>query len=230
MSGRLLLRLLLVLVAYLIGSIPVAYLLGRRHGVDVRTAGSRTAGASNVWMLTGRRTGVLAFTLDTFKALAPVTLARLARVDDRTVAAMAVAEVVGHNWPLWLGFNGGRGVIVSLATSWVLAPLPLFLPFALFIGGGRLLLRDTAPGVLATAVAFPLLAARMPRLLWAQQDRAATVVAGLAMLAVLALRRLTAAPLPTPGKAEASLWLSRLVFDRDAPGAAARPWRPKAGG
>lgn len=109
--------------AYLIGSIPFGYLIGRAKGVDIRTAGSRNIGATNVGRVLGRKWGCLCFALDVAKGLLPVLVAGLllrpaqgAPELHRQAAWLGVALgcILGHMFTLWLGFRGGKGVATSL--------------------------------------------------------------------------------------------------------------------
>lgn len=106
-------------VAHLVGSIPFGFLLGRARGVDIRQHGSGNIGATNVWRIFGPRLGTLCFALDVLKGLAPVLLAGFAngvlRAIPEPAAALcwlgvAVSAILGHMFPVWLRFKGGKGV------------------------------------------------------------------------------------------------------------------------
>ena len=110
-----------VALSYLLGSLPWSYVIVRLHrGVDVRTIGSRSAGATNVLRASGKRAALLALLLDAAKGTAAVVLARSLEVDSWWLAAAAAAAVAGHVFPLFLGFRGGKGVATAVG---VLAPL-----------------------------------------------------------------------------------------------------------
>ena len=107
--------------AYLLGSLPWSYLIVRLHrGIDVRTIGSRSAGATNVLRASGKWAALLALLLDAAKGTAAVVLARALEVGAWWLAAAAAAAVAGHVFPLFLGFRGGKGVATAAG---VLAPL-----------------------------------------------------------------------------------------------------------
>jgi glycerol-3-phosphate acyltransferase PlsY len=131
--------------AYLLGSIPSGYLIGRSQGVDLRTQGSGNIGATNALRVLGKKWGYLCFALDIGKGLAAVLLAKLLAapmlgLDPVTASIVAaVSAVVGHNFPVWLGFKGGKGVATSAG-----AVIGLF-PFVVF-----------ASGVLAWVIAFKI--------------------------------------------------------------------------
>ena len=113
-----------VAAAYLIGSIPFSFLVARAFGVhDVRLVGSGNVGATNVLRSAGKAAGALALALDVGKGAAASALAgRLAPGDAALPAAAAVAAVVGHMFPVWLRFQGGKGVATGLGAFAPLAP------------------------------------------------------------------------------------------------------------
>jgi len=113
-----------VAVAYLIGSIPFSFLVARAFGVhDVRRVGSGNVGATNVLRSAGKAAGALALALDVGKGAAAAALAgRLAPGEAALPAAAAVAAVVGHMFPVWLRFRGGKGVATGLGAFAPLAP------------------------------------------------------------------------------------------------------------
>ncbi len=124
---------LLIVASYLLGSIPFGYLIVRgRGGGDVRESGSGGTGATNVTRRAGKLAGVLTLALDALKGVAAVLLARWLVATDFGinwwVAACAVAVVVGHCFPVWLKFRGGKGVATGLGVFLALAPLVV--PFA----------------------------------------------------------------------------------------------------
>jgi len=105
-------HIILVLLAYLIGGISPGYWLARTRGIDIRNTGSYSTGASNAARVLGRRGFYVVTALDVLKGLLVSCFAQYA-VHDITVPwqfAAALAVVVGHIWPIWLGFRGGKGV------------------------------------------------------------------------------------------------------------------------
>jgi glycerol-3-phosphate acyltransferase PlsY len=122
--------LILTVAAYLVGSLPFGYLAGKLvAGVDIRTQGSRNIGATNVARVLGKKLGLLVLVLDCLKGLLPVWLlanlhAVLAGIPGETEhirIACGVATIVGHMFPCWLGFRGGKGVATSLGVVLVLS-------------------------------------------------------------------------------------------------------------
>lgn len=121
-----------IVVGYLAGSVPFAFLLARRAGVDVRIEGSRNVGATNVFRTAGIRLGVLVMALDVGKGAAAVGFAQLTSASPVVPAAAGAAAVVGHVYPLWLRFHGGKGVAVAAGVFWVLTPLATTIAAVLF--------------------------------------------------------------------------------------------------
>ena len=114
----------IVLVAgYLLGSIPFAYLLARRHrGIDLRLTGSGNVGAANLLRTTTKKIGVSAMALDVCKGIASVLLARQIDPGATGPAVAGIAAVLGHIYPVWLGFRGGKGVATTCGVFSILAP------------------------------------------------------------------------------------------------------------
>src|SRR4051794_33389062 len=105
---------LILIAAYCIGSVPFALLLARRWGGDdLRRIGSGNIGAANALRASGVRAGVLVAVLDIAKGAASVALAMRLSADARVPAAAGVAAIVGHIYPVWLRFKGGKGVATA---------------------------------------------------------------------------------------------------------------------
>ncbi len=110
-------------IGYLIGSVPFAYLVAwRRGGFDIRRQGSGNVGAANVQRTVGSRAAVVTALLDVAKGAVPVLLARSAGYDAAAWAAAGAGAVVGHVYPVWLRFRGGKGVATTLGACLVWAP------------------------------------------------------------------------------------------------------------
>lgn len=124
---------LVVVVAYLLGSIPFAFLLSRQQGVDLRRAGSGNVGASNVLRTTGVRAAVLAMLLDAAKGTVAVLVAQLFSTDLVSAVAAAFASIVGHVYPIWLRFRGGKGVATAAGAFAVLAPSATIAAVSVFL-------------------------------------------------------------------------------------------------
>lgn len=113
----------LIVAAYLCGCIPSGVLFARTAGVDVRRAGSGNVGATNVARTAGLRLGLATLLVDTMKGLVPVVVARWLAAGDTAAAAAGLAAVLGHLFPVTLGFAGGKGVATALGVSLALYPL-----------------------------------------------------------------------------------------------------------
>ena len=122
-----------IIVAYAIGSIPFALILARRWGTsDLRLTGSGNLGAANVWRATGATAGILVALLDILKGAAGVAVAQGINGGAAAPAAAGVAAVVGHIYPVWLGFRGGKGVATSCGVFAVLTPLAVLAALGVF--------------------------------------------------------------------------------------------------
>jgi acyl phosphate:glycerol-3-phosphate acyltransferase len=121
------------MLAYLIGSIPFGYLIVRTTGRgDVRQTGSGGTGATNVSRRAGKTAGVLTLILDALKGAIAVLIATRAG-DSSLIAVAVIAVIVGHIFPVWLGFRGGKGVATAVGVFVVLAPLALMCAAIVFL-------------------------------------------------------------------------------------------------
>lgn len=127
---------LALVAAYLIGAIPFGVVLTRLAGVgDVRASGSGNIGATNVYRTFGRRLGLLTLAMDALKGLLPVLLAgSLLDFNTSQIAMVAAAAFLGHCYPIYLGFKGGKGVATALGIYLVLSPLSVLGALLLFAG------------------------------------------------------------------------------------------------
>ena len=116
-----------ILVSYLVGAIPFGLLLSRGSGIDIRTQGSKNIRATNVARLLGKKIGALTLAFDVLKGFAPMFLAALLVQDDPQreliIALCGAASVLGHMFPVYLRFKGGKGVATALGAFLYLAPL-----------------------------------------------------------------------------------------------------------
>ncbi|MEN8141978.1 MAG: glycerol-3-phosphate 1-O-acyltransferase PlsY [Thermodesulfobacteriota bacterium] len=149
----------LIIISYLIGSIPFGLLLGRLAGTDVRQHGSGNIGATNVSRLLGKKLGALTLACDLFKGLLPMLIiARLLegqpRAEILTLLA-GMAAFLGHCWPVYLKFKGGKGVATALGIFLYLAPLNTLGAVIIFIVVVRLS-GFVSLGSMAAAMSMPL--------------------------------------------------------------------------
>lgn len=118
-----------VLIGYLIGSLPIGYLVTQTtRGVDLRRAGSGNVGATNVYRTSGLGTAIAVMIADAAKGAAAVLLGG----GGANAVAAGVAAVIGHIYPVWLGFKGGKGVATASGAFAVLSPLPAAIAAAAF--------------------------------------------------------------------------------------------------
>jgi len=113
---------LLVLFAYLLGSVPTGYILGSLAGVDVRKAGSGNVGATNVARVVGKRHGIFTLVADIAKGFVPVVIALNLGLTSTATALVGVAAFLGHLYPVFLRFRGGKGVATALGVLLGVAP------------------------------------------------------------------------------------------------------------
>lgn len=125
-------RALVLLGAYLLGSVPFSYLVARRKGIDVRRVGSGNVGATNVMRNVSMAAGLMAFLLDAAKGAGAVMLARLVEPRGPMPALAGVLAVLGHMYPVWLRFRGGKGVATGAGAFLPLAPLATAGALAMF--------------------------------------------------------------------------------------------------
>jgi len=126
--------LIAILAAYLIGAVPTGVILTRLvGGEDVRKAGSGNIGATNVYRVAGKKLGVLTLVGDILKGLVPVLLADRAGFAAGGVALVAAAAFIGHCYPIYIGFKGGKGVATALGIFLVLSPPSVLCVLLLFI-------------------------------------------------------------------------------------------------
>ncbi len=164
-----------ICLAYFIGALPFGLFAGRLKGIDIRAHGSGNIGATNVWRVLGRNWGLPVFLLDVAKGLFAVLLAKWLAVHwpvtvplahghtrteylDASVAgiAAALAVILGHNFPVWLRFRGGKGVATSLGVLFGLMPLASTLTFLVW-GLTAKLTRYVSVASIMGALALPLI-------------------------------------------------------------------------
>jgi glycerol-3-phosphate acyltransferase PlsY len=122
----------IVAFGYLVGSIPFAYLVARRRGVDLRIAGSGNIGAANVLRTIDVPNAVLTLCLDVAKGAVAVLVAQRFSAEPATPVAGGLASIIGHVYPVWLGFRGGKGVATAGGVFAVLTPTAVAVAGAVF--------------------------------------------------------------------------------------------------
>ncbi len=189
--GEIAVLVVLVLVAYALGSIPWGLVIGRAKGLDIRKHGSGNIGATNVRRVLGRRCGILCCLLDIAKGLVPVLIAAavtgsLQRGTAVVPALCAGAAVAGHVWPITLGFKGGKGVATTIGAILALAPWSVLIALLGWYAVFRVS-RYVSVASMAAAVILPASAAALNGLGLASVRRPTLVL--LLLLAVLIIVR-----------------------------------------
>ncbi len=193
---------------YLCGSIPFGLLVGRLKGVDVRTMGSGNIGATNVGRVLGRGFGMAVFGLDVLKGLLPVVvagtwllpvasgegLADVSAVQYLLWVGVAAASILGHVFPVWLGFKGGKGVATSLGALLGIYPfftVPGLVALGLWVAVAAAT-RYVSAASMVGAVTFPIvfaMAARLRAEQWGGLDRLWPMYVFAILIAVLVVYR-----------------------------------------
>jgi glycerol-3-phosphate acyltransferase PlsY len=201
----------LTVAAFLWGSISPAFIAARVvKGIDLRQYGSGTVGGSNVGQQLGRAWMIAVGCADLLKGFLPTALLRAWDFDLRVVLFVGIATLIGHNWSLYLGFKGGRGMgtTIGLLFAWD-ARLALILLFIIGIGW---LIKQ---GATSSAIALLLLAPSA----WAMGDPREIVWMTLGIALVVFIKRVEAncLPLPRDPREKRAVLLRRLWMDRDVP-------------
>jgi glycerol-3-phosphate acyltransferase PlsY len=170
-----------ILIGYGVGSLPLGYLVASRaKGVDLRRVGSGNVGAANVYRTAGLALAVIVVLVDVAKGASSVLfVARLTTGAADPIAA-GVAAIIGHVYPVWLRFHGGKGVATACGVFWMLAPLATALSATVFILVVWLT-RYVSLGSIVATLALPALA-------WLT-NKPVPVVIGAAVAAVLIVHR-----------------------------------------
>jgi len=204
----------LIICGYLLGSIPMSLLAGKARGIDLRKHGTHQVGAGNLWRMTSRKLGLAVGLFDFSKGAIMMWIASGQGLDAGQQMVVGLAAVVGHNWPVFLRFHGGRGAATSLGIVIFNPVLNNVSPWPSVIGVGTvvvlsILLRSSAVPVLISAASLPVSTSIF-------NDKTAVITAYLAMFLIIVIKRLTAQAMPEDLKVSKSqLIMNRLFFDRD---------------
>ena len=121
------------IIAYLLGSIPTALIVGRRlRGVDIRTIGNGNMGASNTFHTLGDKAGITVAVIDFLKGALPVLLATILGVPAEWRVIIGACAILGHDFPVFAGFRGGQGTATTLGTMLILFPMQTLLGLILY--------------------------------------------------------------------------------------------------
>jgi glycerol-3-phosphate acyltransferase PlsY len=170
-----------VIIAYFVGSIPFALLLARRWGgSDLRLVGSGNLGAANVMRASGLTPGILVALLDMSKGMASVLIAERLTTAGHVPAVAGLAAIVGHIYPVWLGFRGGKGVATACGVFAVLSPMAALAALGVFLVCVWLTRYVSLGSVLGSTA--------LPPVAYATGQATSVVVAGIAAAALIVFR------------------------------------------
>ena len=205
---------MLIAGAYLLGSVPAAYLITRwARGVDIRRYGSGNVGASNVVAAASKRLAVPVIIFDLGKGAAMVWVAQLSGLGVAQQVTVGLVAIIGHNWPVFLRFNGGRGALTFAGVALILAPklaLPLLAVVFLLA-----LFRQMALGAILAMASLPIFSWFLAQPFGIEEPLPVTL-GFLAIFLIIVIRRLTAPRTSvTASVSRRQLLVNRLLFDRD---------------
>lgn len=156
---------ILLTIAYLIGSLPTAVIVSKKFfGIDIREHGSGNAGATNTFRILGKKAGIAVMLVDMLKAVAAVQLARLAHYDwvfqiEQVVnlqIGLGLCAILGHIFPIWAGFRGGKGVASLFGMILAIQPQVALLLIVVFVGM-LMLTRYVSLSSIVASLAFPVM-------------------------------------------------------------------------
>lgn len=204
-----------LIAAYLLGSVPIAYLIARlSRGIDLRQYGSGNVGASNLLKSTSRWLTLPVILFDCGKGALAVGAANLLGMDIAQQVALGLAAIIGHNWPVFLRFSGGRGNLTTLGVAIMLPSVNYLFPWsataALTLTAiGAFIIHDTAVGAGTGIASLPLVS-------WAVGEPLPITLGFLVIFLIIFIRRLTARQTSvTVSVSRGQLFINRLIFDRD---------------
>jgi glycerol-3-phosphate acyltransferase PlsY len=195
---------------------PLSYLAARSRGIDLRKQGTQQVGGGNLWRTTSRKLGLVVGIFDLLKGALMVFIAWRLGLDAGQQLIVGLGAIIGHNWPVFLRFHGGRGIATTLGiiiilpainqseiTTW---PLVAFLSFAI---GSLIILHRTPVPILIGLVLFPIISAVVKEPL--------TVTLGYTAITVIIIFKRLIAQASTEKRTIGmrQLLLNRLLFDRD---------------
>lgn len=206
--------LILIIVGYLFGSIPLSFLVAKAHGIDLRKQGTSQVGGGNLWRTTSRFYGVSVGIFDFLKGMLMIWIASTQGMDAGQQMVVGLAVIVGHNWPVFLRFHGGRGIATLLGIVILLPFINDISPWPSVIAVGAvvfvtIVFRSSPLPVLLGAASLPLTS-------WLFGAGEAVIFSFLASFVIIVVKRLTAQSAIEARKiGMVRLLLNRFLFDRD---------------
>jgi len=204
----------LIVAAYLLGSVPAAYLVARfARGIDIRQYGTGQIGGGNLWRMTSWKLGLPVGLFDLGKGMLMVWAAQSLELSVAQQLVVGAAAVTGHNWSVFLRFGGGRGVATTMGIVLILPLLNEITPWPTIaclacVVLGSILLRSSPLPVLAGVISLPIVSAIY--------EPAMTALGFLVLFAIAVIKRLTAPRAAEAGSpSKRRMLLNRLLFDRD---------------
>ncbi len=205
---------LLILGAYFLGSVPAAYLVAKwSRGIDIRQYGTGNVGASNVLAVVSKWWSIPVTIFDIGKGALTVWVAQLLGLGAAEQVTVGIVTIIGHNWPIFLRFRGGRGVFTTLGVVLILAPkLAMTLVIVAF---ACLPFGQLALGTTVTLILLPIFSWFLSQPFGIEKSLSLTL--GFVALALIVLsRRLIASKTPLSKSVHpVKLIANRLLFDRD---------------
>jgi len=196
-----------LVVAYLLGSFPTAYLAGRTKGIDIRKLGSGSVGGSNVATMASRWLIFPVGIIDVGKGMLAVLLAKWLDVDTTWQVIAGLLAIAGHNWSIFLGFVGGRGIGTSVGVLLILFPLSFVVLLPVF---GLMLLIFNAP------LAFLMCFTALPFISWGMEKPTVVTIGFMGVFLLIVAKRLLGNKVKTESKEGwPRILLYRLFLDRD---------------
>jgi glycerol-3-phosphate acyltransferase PlsY len=205
---------IMMIAGYLLGSVPASMLVARARGIDLRRRGTFQVGAGNVWRTTSHRLGLAVGIFDFCKGAAMVLYAFWLGLDPTQQLVIGLAVVIGHNWPVFLRFHGGRGIATS---GGIILVMPFVndsaiwgvLAYLVILVGAMVVYRSSPVAILLGITIQPIVTA-------ATGGAFSLTMAYLALLVIVIIKRLTAQASPESGKLGFwRLMVNRLIWDRD---------------
>ncbi|MFC1913042.1 glycerol-3-phosphate acyltransferase [Chloroflexota bacterium] len=203
-----------LLGAYLLGSVPAAYLATKwSRGIDIRKHGTGNVGAANVLSVAPKWLAIPVAFFDIGKGALTVWIAQLLGLGAAEQVTVGIVTVIGHNWPLFLRFKGGRGIFTTLG---VVAMLSFWLGMIILVIGYMLApIRQIALGVFLALVSLPIFSWFLSQPLGIEDRLVITVGFGVLSLILLSKRLVTPRTQLSESVSPGELFINRLLFDRD---------------